>query len=66
MRLEKEKLVLEAFWAWVDSQKSVRNTHLDKAPTYVKNRRETSMTYLEEGRCSFTNNLSGGMPSGLS
>ena len=58
MRLEKEKPVLEAFWAWVDSQKPVRNTRLDKALTYVKNRRETSMTYLEDGRCSFTNNLS--------
>ena len=58
MRLEKEKPVLEAFWTWVDSQKPVRNTRLDKALTYVKNRRETSMTYLEDGRCSFTNNLS--------
>ena len=25
---------------------------------YVKNRRETAETYLEDGRCSFTNNLS--------
>ena len=58
MRLEKEKPVLEAFWAWVDSQNPTRNTRLDKALTYVKNRRETSMTYLEDGRCSFTNNLS--------
>ena len=58
MRLEKEKPVLEAFWAWVDSQNPVRNTRLDKALTYVKNRRETSMTYLEDGRRSFTNNLS--------
>lgn len=33
-------------------------TRLDKALTYVKNRRETSMTYLEDRRCSFTNNLS--------
>ena len=56
--LEKEKPVLEAFCAWVDSQKPVRNTRLDKALTYVRNRRETSMTYLEDGRCSFTNNLS--------
>lgn len=58
MRLEKEKPVLEAFWAWVDSQHPTRNTRLDKALTYVKNRRETSMTYLEDGRRSFTNNLS--------
>ncbi len=58
MRLEKKKPVLEAFWAWVDSQHPTRNTRLAKALTYVKNRRETSMTYLEDGRCSFTNNLS--------
>ena len=50
MRLEKEKPVLEAFWAWVDSQHPTRNTRLDKALTYVKNRRETSMTYLEDGK----------------
>ena len=50
MRLEKEKPVLEAFWAWVDSQYPTRNTRLDKALTYVKNRRETSMTYLEDGK----------------
>lgn len=47
MRLEKEKPVLEAFWTWVDSQKPVRNTRLDKALTYVKNRRETSMRALQ-------------------
>ena len=35
MRLEKEKPVLEAFWAWVDSQHPTRNTRLDKALTYV-------------------------------
>jgi hypothetical protein len=29
-----------------------------KAVTYVQNRRQTAETYLEDGRCSFTNNLS--------
>ncbi len=29
-----------------------------KAVNYAQNRRETAMTYLEDGRCSFTNNLS--------
>jgi hypothetical protein len=36
----------------------VRNTRLDKAVTYVQNRRQTAETYLEDGRCSFTNNAS--------
>ena len=35
-----------------------KNSKFDKALTYVRNRRETSMTYLEDGRCSFTNNAS--------
>lgn len=58
LRLEKEKPVLEAFWSWLDAQHPVRNSRMDKAITYVKNRRETAETYLEDGRCSFTNNLS--------
>ena len=29
-----------------------------KAVNYVQNRRETAETYLEDGRCSFTNNAS--------
>ena len=58
LRLEKEKPVLEAFWSWLDQQKPVRNTRLDKAVNYVLNRRDIAETYLEDGRCSFTNNLS--------
>ena len=58
LRLEKEKPVLEAFWSWLDQQKPVRNTRMDKAVNYVLNRRDTAETYLEDGRCSFTNNLS--------
>ena len=58
LRLEKEKPVLEAFWSWFDGLHPVRNSRLDKAVTYVRNRRDTAETYLEDGRCSFTNNLS--------
>ena len=58
LRLEKEKPVLEAFWSWVDAQHPVKNSRMDKAIKYVKNRRDTAETYLEDGRCSFTNNLS--------
>ena len=36
----------------------VRNTRMAKAVTYVQNRRKTAETYLENGRCSFTNSLS--------
>ena len=58
LRLEKEKPVLEAFWSWFDQLHPVKNSRLDKACTYVRNRRDISMTYLEDGRCSFSNNLS--------
>ena len=36
LRLEKEKPVLEAFWSWLDQQKPVRNTRMDKAVNYGK------------------------------
>ncbi len=58
LRLEKEKPVLEAFWSWLDQQKPVRNTRMNKAVNYVLNRRDTAEAYLEDGRCSFTYNLS--------
>ena len=53
-----EKPVLEAFWSWLNQQKPIRNTRMDKAVNYVLNPRDTAETYLEDGRCSFTNNLS--------
>ena len=31
---------------------------MDKAVTYIQNRRSYLSTYLEDGRCSFSNNLS--------
>ena len=58
LRLQKEKPILEAFWSWFDSQKPIKNSRMDKAVTYIQNRRDTLETYLEDGRCSFSNNLS--------
>ena len=58
LRLQKEKPILEAFWSWLDSQKPIKNSRMDKAVTYIQNRRDTLETYLEDGRCSFSNNLS--------
>ena len=58
LRLKDEKPILEAFWSWVEKQKPVKNSRMDKAINYVLNRRSTAETYLEDGRCSFTNNLS--------
>jgi hypothetical protein len=34
------------------------NGKLKKSVTYIKNREDFLMTYLEDGRCSLSNNLS--------
>lgn len=57
-RLEKEKPVLDAFWVWLEHQKPRKGTRFEKAVNYALNRKDTLMTYLEDGRCSFSNNLS--------
>lgn len=57
-RLEKEMPVLEAFWSWFDKQHAVKGSRMEKALTYIQNRRPYMMTYLDDGRCSFCNNLS--------
>lgn len=57
-RLEKSKPVIDAFLSWLDIQTPVRGSRMDKAVTYIRNRREFLANYLEDGRCSFSNNLS--------
>ena len=57
-RLKDEKPVLEAFWSWFDKLRPVRGSRLDRAQKYIANRRANLQTYLEDGRCSFSNNLS--------
>ena len=57
-RIEKERPVLDAFWKWLDSQRPIRRSRLDKAVTYIYNRRPYLETYLENGCCSFSNNSS--------
>lgn len=57
-RLKDAPAILENFFAWVDKQMPVKNSRLDKALTYIKNRRPYLETYLENGWCSFENNAS--------
>ena len=57
-RIKKEQPIVEGFLSWVDQQTPVRGSRMDKAVTYIKNRRSDLTTYLEDGRCSFSNNLS--------
>ena len=44
--------------AWLKQVSPGSNGKLKKAITYIKNREEFLMTYLEDGRCSLSNNLS--------
>ena len=57
-RLKDEKPVLEAFWSWFDKLTPVKGSRLDRAHKYISGRRANLETYLEDGRCSFSNNLS--------
>lgn len=57
-RLKDQKPVIEGFLAWIKQVNPGSNGKLKKAITYIKNREEFLMTYLEDGRCSLSNNLS--------
>ena len=57
-RLEKEKPVLDAFWDWLEQQRPSKGSRLAKAVNYAQNRKDTLVTYLEDGHCSLSNNLS--------
>ena len=52
-----KNLLLRAFGV-AETGGSGSNGKLKKAITYIRNREEFLMTYLEDGRCSFSNNLS--------
>ena len=57
-RLKQEKPIIEGFLSWLERQNPVRNSRLDKAVTYIRNRKDYLASYLDDGRCSFSNNLS--------
>lgn len=57
-RLKDQKPVVEGFLAWINQVAPGDNAKLKKAITYIKNRQDFLMTYLEDGRCSLSNNLS--------
>lgn len=57
-RLKDQKPVIEAFLKWVDRQSTIKGSRLEKAVTYCKNQSPYMMTYLEDARCSLSNNIS--------
>lgn len=56
--LKDEKPVIEGFLVWLKHVNPGSNGKLKKAITYIRNREAFLMTYLKDGRCSFSNNLS--------
>lgn len=58
-RLEDEKPVVEGFIKWLgDQEPSATSSRFNKALIYARNRTNYMLTYLEDGRCSLSNNLS--------
>ena len=57
-RNEKESPVLDGFFTWLDAQTAIKGSRLDKAFTYIRNRKPFLTAYLEDGGCSFHNNTS--------
>ena len=49
---------MEAFLAWIEKQTAPNGSRLAKALTYTKNQKSYMLTYLEDGHCSLSNNLS--------
>ena len=59
-RLEQAKPELKAFWSWAEKTAStvLPKSKLGEAFGYAFNHKEGLMTYLEDGNCSISNNLS--------
>ncbi|MEG1877957.1 MAG: IS66 family transposase [Lachnospiraceae bacterium] len=57
-RQKDAKPVVEGFTHWLDAQHPEKGSRMDRAVTYIRNRKDTLMTYLEDGRCSLSNNQS--------
>lgn len=57
--LEKEKLLLEAFWSWleVSNKEILPKSKIGVAFQYALNHREKLKTYLEDGSCQISNNI---------
>ena len=55
-RLEREKPVLDAFWAWLNTVNPLRGSKLAKAVAYAQNQKPYMENYLLDGRLSLSNN----------
>lgn len=56
-RIKYEEPIIDAFIEWVKAQVVTKGSKLYKAVTYATERIPYMKTYLEDGRCSLSNNL---------
>lgn len=58
-RLKQEKPVLDAFWSWINFNKTkvLPKSKLSEALKYALNQKKELMNYLKDGNCSISNNL---------
>ena len=47
-----KKTILDAFWNWLDKQKTRKGSRFETAVKYAQNKKDTLMTYLLEHRPS--------------
>ena len=52
-RLEKEKPIVEGFLSWLDQQSPIRGSRMDKAVTYIQNRRSYLSTFWKTAAAVF-------------
>ena len=57
-RNKKAPMILEAFWNWLEKQHPTKGSRMEKAVTYARNQKPYAETYLQDGRCSLSNNPS--------
>ena len=57
-RNKKAPEILKAFWDWLERQKPTKGSRMDKAVIYALNQKEYAENYLQDGRCSLSNNPS--------
>ena len=55
-RLSRGKAILGEFWSWLETVKALPGSKLGKAVTYALNQKPYLENYLEDGRCSISNN----------
>ncbi len=57
-RKKKAPQILAAFWAWLEKLHPVKGSRMARAVTYALNQQPYAEHYLQDGRCSLSNNPS--------